>query len=486
MAPEQIRAEAVDGRTDVYAVGSMLYEMVTGRLPFEGPTLMAILSKHLTETAEPPSKRRPDLRIPPPIDQVVLETLATEPSARTPSMERLGERVAEVATQLGAVVAFGGGVGPSTAQVGPGGAAPITGQGAGPGSGVGPASGPGRPPTFPPPMTPGRVMRPPGVPHTYPPGAMQAPPEAIIAMTPGTPPSPATPVPLSPPTPPPPGPSYPSPYPSPSAVSPYAPPGYMPPGYVAPGAPHAAPLPSGTPPPPSHVPTPAPAPVVAKRRGGNKALILTLGLIAMAGAGVAVFLVVRGGSKTAASGSGSGSSAAAAAAATGPDPWAAQGVDAGFTVSVTQEGTIDPWKDGTVVTTKLGSTLTLPEGMVPGRIPVPDGAFYFVGNYQGAPVRVLLLEAPDDAQHRGYEALAKGLTKTSKMVRTSTQYVAGQAMDTVIMTDTDIDEVTPLEAEILFYSDGNRVVALIVGTSPEEFEDFSTIRMQFFTRRFQP
>jgi serine/threonine protein kinase len=57
MAPEQIRGDAVDGRTDIYALGAMLYEMVTGRLPFEGPTVMAVLSKHLTEAPPPPTAR---------------------------------------------------------------------------------------------------------------------------------------------------------------------------------------------------------------------------------------------------------------------------------------------------------------------------------------------------------------------------------------------------------------------------------------------
>ncbi len=76
MAPEQIRGDAIDGRTDVYALGCMIYEMVTARLPFEAPTIMAMLSKHLVEMPLPPSQRRPDLAIAPAIDQVVMTALA--------------------------------------------------------------------------------------------------------------------------------------------------------------------------------------------------------------------------------------------------------------------------------------------------------------------------------------------------------------------------------------------------------------------------
>src|SRR6185369_4650352 len=72
MAPEQIKADHVDGRTDVYALGCMMYEMLTARLPFEATTIMAMLSKHLTEQPAPPSQRRPDLIIPPALDQLVL------------------------------------------------------------------------------------------------------------------------------------------------------------------------------------------------------------------------------------------------------------------------------------------------------------------------------------------------------------------------------------------------------------------------------
>ncbi|HEX4455081.1 MAG TPA: serine/threonine-protein kinase [Kofleriaceae bacterium] len=91
MSPEQIRGDQIDGRTDLYALGCMLYEMVTGRLPFEGTSVLAILTKHLTDTVVPPSQRRPDLGLPRIIDQIVMTALAKEPAARPATMERFGE-----------------------------------------------------------------------------------------------------------------------------------------------------------------------------------------------------------------------------------------------------------------------------------------------------------------------------------------------------------------------------------------------------------
>jgi serine/threonine protein kinase len=96
MAPEQIRGEAVDGRTDVYALGAMLYEMLTGRLPFEGTSVMAILSKHLLDTPEPPSRRRPDLGIPVTLDALVMSALAKDPAQRLASMDAVAERIVAV------------------------------------------------------------------------------------------------------------------------------------------------------------------------------------------------------------------------------------------------------------------------------------------------------------------------------------------------------------------------------------------------------
>jgi serine/threonine-protein kinase len=101
MAPEQIRGEAVDARTDVYALGTILYEMVTGRMPFEGPTLMAIMSKHLLEAAQAPTARRPDLGLPPGIDDLVLGMMAKAPTWRPASMDVVGEQIAQLAAVVG-------------------------------------------------------------------------------------------------------------------------------------------------------------------------------------------------------------------------------------------------------------------------------------------------------------------------------------------------------------------------------------------------
>jgi len=100
MSPEQIRGEHIDGRTDVYALGGLLYEMVTGRLPFEAPTVMALLSKHLLEQIVPPSQRRPDLHLPHAIDSLILGAMAKDVNQRPATMEQFGEQIQQVLAQL--------------------------------------------------------------------------------------------------------------------------------------------------------------------------------------------------------------------------------------------------------------------------------------------------------------------------------------------------------------------------------------------------
>ena len=84
MAPEQARAEQLDGRADLYAAAVILYQMVTGDIPFRADSPMAIVSRHLVEAPMPPSKRRPDLRLPKIIDDVVLRGLEKEREMRYP------------------------------------------------------------------------------------------------------------------------------------------------------------------------------------------------------------------------------------------------------------------------------------------------------------------------------------------------------------------------------------------------------------------
>ena len=100
MAPEQIKGEHVDGRTDVYALGCMLYEMLTARLPFEATTLMAMLSKHLMEGVVAPSQRRTDLPLSPELDRLVLTAMMKQRDARPPTMEVYGEQIAGVLASL--------------------------------------------------------------------------------------------------------------------------------------------------------------------------------------------------------------------------------------------------------------------------------------------------------------------------------------------------------------------------------------------------
>jgi eukaryotic-like serine/threonine-protein kinase len=87
MAPEQIRGEEVDRRTDVYALGAVLYEMLTGRVPFQGSSDYAVLKAHVEEHPAPPSAAMPGL--PPWIDRAILKALAKAPAERFQTVEEL-------------------------------------------------------------------------------------------------------------------------------------------------------------------------------------------------------------------------------------------------------------------------------------------------------------------------------------------------------------------------------------------------------------
>jgi serine/threonine-protein kinase len=80
LSPEQARGEAVDARSDVYATGCVLYELLTGQPPFVGDSPVSVAYQHVREDARPPSLLNRD--VPPPIDAVVLKALAKNPHNR--------------------------------------------------------------------------------------------------------------------------------------------------------------------------------------------------------------------------------------------------------------------------------------------------------------------------------------------------------------------------------------------------------------------
>ncbi len=82
MAPEQFRGDPVDARTDIYALGVLLYRLLTGQLPFPGGTSEEIERSHLNAPAPPPSRVAP---ISPAMDIIVLRCLEKKPERRYPS-----------------------------------------------------------------------------------------------------------------------------------------------------------------------------------------------------------------------------------------------------------------------------------------------------------------------------------------------------------------------------------------------------------------
>jgi serine/threonine protein kinase len=87
MAPEQIRNDTVDARTDVYALGVLLYELATGHLPFMSARPMEVLMMHVMERPKPPSQRIPDLDKG--LEALILKALEKEPDKRHPNVRVL-------------------------------------------------------------------------------------------------------------------------------------------------------------------------------------------------------------------------------------------------------------------------------------------------------------------------------------------------------------------------------------------------------------
>ena len=100
LSPEQVEGQRPDGRTDIYALGAVLYELLTGRLPFEGNTLAAMAAQRLVR--DPPRLRAHDPRIAPALEQVVLRALARDPAGRYARASEFRDALRGVANDAGA------------------------------------------------------------------------------------------------------------------------------------------------------------------------------------------------------------------------------------------------------------------------------------------------------------------------------------------------------------------------------------------------
>jgi serine/threonine protein kinase len=100
MSPEQAQGAKPDHRVDIYAVGVIMYEMLTAKVPFKADTFMGILTKHIFEQPTPPSQMNPDARIPAEVEEIVLKAMAKDRNDRFQSMTEMAAAIAQASGRM--------------------------------------------------------------------------------------------------------------------------------------------------------------------------------------------------------------------------------------------------------------------------------------------------------------------------------------------------------------------------------------------------